>query len=64
MNASICSAGVTTHSKIVTTAMAVAIAVVWIGIAARASSGTIAARAAAPANFSASLVATIANRRP
>ncbi len=36
MNASICSAGVTTHSKIVTTAMAVAIAVVWIGIAARA----------------------------
>ena len=64
MNASICSADAATHSKIVATAVAVAIAVVWMGIAARPSSGTIVARAAVPAHFAVSLVATIANKRP
>lgn len=64
MSSSICSAGVTTHFKIAVTALAAAIGVVWIGIAARPSSGTIAAMAAVPANFEASLVATIANKRP
>ena len=59
MNASICSADAATHLKIVATAVAVAIAVIWIGIAARPSSDTIAARTAVPANSAASLVATI-----
>lgn len=59
MNSSICSADAATHAKIIIIALAAAIAVVWIGIAARPSSGTIAARAAVLANFQASLVAKI-----
>ena len=38
MNVSICSADETTHLNILATALAAAIAVVWIGLAARISS--------------------------
>jgi hypothetical protein len=61
MNASICSAEAMTHIKIVVIAMAVAIAVVWIVIAARTSSDAITIRTAEPTNSAASLVGTMSS---
>jgi hypothetical protein len=58
MNSSISSADATTHLKIVVTGLAAAIAVVWIGLAARISSAANAATVATSAASAASFVVT------
>lgn len=58
MNSSISNADATTHLKIVATAFAAAIAIVWTGLAARISSDASTARIATSATSAASFVVT------